>query len=584
MSDSTAAASLGPGLVRGRAREWLTRLRPRHALFLLCLVVVAYIVVGPLFFLTVGSFSTDLGSGGLGQLTLDNYVRAYSDGRVVSLLMNSLLFSGGSALVALVVGTGLAWITERTDTPLRSLFLSMSLIPLIMPGVLFAIGWILLIGPRAGILSTWFRDLTGLSFPLNVFSLPGMIVVAGLHWAPLAYLIMSGALRSQDPSLEEAALMSGAGRFTAARRIVMPLTTPALMSLILLLVVRGLETFEVPGLIGLPAGIEVFSSRIYLAVSSLPSDFGLGGAYAISLLVITAIGVGLYSRLTRETSKYATISGKGYRPSVIRLGRWRYLTTAILVLYFGCVVVLPALAIVWNSFLPFTQVPSWHSLSTLNLDNYRSALGLDQIRRAVVNSVLLSVGSASVVVIFGSVVSWLVVRSGIRGRGVLDQLAATALVFPGVVVGVALIWVYLTIPVPIYGTIWILFVAYLTRYMPYGIRFAMSSQVQVRAELEEAALMSGASAATTFRRVVLPLMFPALAAAWVYVVVVSMSEFSSVVFLWSPGSEVLSVVLFDFWVNGESGPAYALGSMLVLALTVLTAVYQRVSRSTGIKI
>jgi iron(III) transport system permease protein len=498
--------------------------------------------------------------------------------------MNSLLFSGGSALVALVVGTGLAWITERTDTPLRSLFLSMSLIPLIMPGVLFAIGWILLIGPRAGILSTWFRDLTGLSFPLNVFSLPGMIVVAGLHWAPLAYLIMSGALRSQDPSLEEAALMSGAGRFTAARRVVMPLTTPALMSLILLLVVRGLETFEVPGLIGLPAGIEVFSSRIYLAVSSLPSDFGLGGAYAISLLVITAIGVGLYSRLTRETSKYATISGKGYRPSVIRLGRWRYLTTAILVLYFGCVVVLPALAIVWNSFLPFTQVPSWHSLSTLNLDNYRSALGLDQIRRAVVNSVLLSVGSATVVVIFGSVVSWLVVRSGIRGRGVLDQLAATALVFPGVVVGVALIWVYLTIPVPIYGTIWILFVAYLTRYMPYGIRFAMSSQVQVRAELEEAALMSGASAATTFRRVVLPLMFPALAAAWVYVVVVSMSEFSSVVFLWSPGSEVLSVVLFDFWVNGESGPAYALGSMLVLALTVLTAVYQRVSRSTGIKI
>jgi iron(III) transport system permease protein len=577
---STFAGS--PNRVRTWFGERVSRLKPRHALYLVCLVVIAYIVIGPLIFLGVGSLSTELGNGAVGNLTFHNYVQAYGDTRVLTLLFNSLAFAGGSAILSLIIGTTLAWITERTDTPLRSAFLSMSLIPLIMPGVLFAIGWILLIGPRAGIISGWWKSLTGLGFPIDVFSLPGMILVAGLHWAPLAYLIMSAAFRSQDPSLEEAALMSGVGRFAAMRRIVLPVMMPALMSLILLLVIRGMETFEVPGLIGLPAGIEVFSSRIYLAVTELPANYGLGGAYSVSLLAITAIGVGLYSRLTRDSSRYATVTGKGFRPATVPLGRWRWLTSGILVLYFTVVVALPALAIMWNSFLPFTTVPTWDSLKRVSLDNYRLAFGLPQITHAVVNSILLSTLSATIIVLFGAVVAWLVVRTSIRGRAALDQLASTALVFPGVVVGIALIWVYLTLPIPIYGTIWILLVAYLTRYMPYGIRFASTSLMQVRGELEEASAMSGVGAAATFRRITIPLIWPGLIAGWVYIVVVSMSELSSVVFLWTPGKELLAVVLFDFWVNGDSGPAYALGTLLIIGLAILTAFYQRLSRRGGV--
>jgi iron(III) transport system permease protein len=575
-----AEAPLSRGVPRLRGA--LRRLRPRHLLFAICLVVVGYIVIGPLFFLGVGSLSSELSNGRIGDLTFDNYINAYTDSRVVELIVNSLVFSLGSSLTALVIGTGLAWITERTDTPLRSAFLAFSLIPLIMPGVLFAIGWILLIGPRAGILSGWWQDLTGLGMPLDIFSLPGMIVVAGIHWAPLAFLIMAAALRSQDPSLEEAALMCGGSRWSATRRVVLPLTVPALLSLLLLLILRGLETFEVPGLIGLPAGVEVFSSRIYLAVSQLPADYGVGGAYAVMLLAITAIGVTIYSRLTRDSSRYATVTGKGYRPSVAKLGKWRILTTAILIGYFLFVVILPALAIVWNSFMPFTTQPSLESAKLWTMKNYETALSAEQTGRSVLNSIFLSGSSATVIVLFGAVLAWLTVRSRIRGAVLLDHLTGTALVFPGVVVGIALIWVYLTLPVAIYGTIWILFIAYITRYLPFGLRFASGSMMQMHIELEEASLTSGATALKTFRRVTLPLIWPGLAAGWLYIVVVSMSELSSAVFLWSPPNWVLAVVMFDYWSNGDSGPVYALGSMLIGALVLLTVVYERVNKKVGV--
>lgn len=565
----------------GRA---LRAVRPRHLLFACCVVVVAYIVIGPLVFLGVGSFSSELSNGRIGDLTLDNYIHAYGDRRVIELITNSVLFSLGSSLVAMVVGTGLAWITERTDTPFRSAFLTFSLIPLITPGVLFAIGWILLIGPRAGVLSTWWRDLTGLGVPINVFSLPGMILVAGIHWAPLAFLIMSAAFRAQDPSMEEAAMMCGSSRWAATRRIVLPLTMPALLSLLLLLVLRGLETFEVPGLIGLPAGVEVFSSRIYLAVSNLPSDYGLGGAYAVTLLAITAVGVAIYTRLTKDASRFATVSGKAYRPSVVQLGRLRWVTFGILIVYLLAVVVLPALAVIWNSFMPFTSQPSVEAAKRWTFEHYATAFQSQETGRAVVNSVLLSAGSATVIVLFGAVLAWLTVRSKIRGVKVIEYLTATALVFPGVVVGISLVWLYLSLPVRIYGTIWILFIAYITRYLPFGLRFASSSMIQVHAELEEAAAMSGSTAMQTFRRVTLPLILPGLAAGWIYVVVVSMSELSSAIFLWSPPNWVLAVVMFDYWSNGDSGPVYALGSMLMVALVALTFVYQRVSKRSGVTV
>lgn len=579
---STATAP--PVLARppSRARAVIRSLRPRHLVFAVCLVIVAYIVIGPLVFLGVGSLSSELSHGSIGELTLQNYVNAYGDRRVIGLIFNSLTFALGSSLVALVFGTGLAWITERTDTPLRSAFLAVSLIPLIMPGVLFAIGWILLIGPRAGILSGWWRDLTGLGLPLDIFSLPGMIVIAGIHWAPLAFLIMSAAFRSQDPALEEAALMCGGSRLSAARRVVLPLTVPALLSLLLLLILRGLETFEVPGLIGLPAGVEVFSSKIYLAVSQLPADYGLGGAYAVMLLAITAIGVAIYSRLTKDASRYATVTGKGFRPAITRLGKWRILTASILVAYFLLVVVLPALAILWNSFMPFTTQPSVESAKMWTLEHYDTALTAEQTGRSVLNSVVLSVGSATVIVLFGAVLAWLTVRSRIRGAVVLEHLSATALVFPGVVVGIALIWVYLTLPVGIYGTIWILFIAYLTRYLPFGLRFASSSMMQMHVELEEASLTSGATALQSFRRVTLPLIWPGLAAGWLYIVVVSMSELSSAIFLWSPPNWVVAVVMFDYWSNGDSGPVYALGSMLIIALVGLTIAYGKVNKRYGV--
>ncbi len=195
---------------------------------------------------------------------------------------------------------------------------------------------------------------------------------------------------------------------------------------------------------------------------------------------------------------------------------------------------LPAFAIMWNSFMPFTTQPSIDSAKLWTFEHYDTAFSAEQTGRSVINSLGLSVGSATVIVLFGAVLAWITIRSRIRGAVILEHLSATALVFPGVVVGISLIWVYLTLPVNIYGTIWILFIAYLTRYLPFGLRFASSSMVQMHVELEEASLTSGATALQSFRRVMLPLIWPGLAAGWLYIVVVSMSELSSAVFLWEP--------------------------------------------------
>ena len=549
-----------------------------------CVAFTVYIAVIPLGFLLWQSFRTPQTAAVDAVFTVANYATAYGSSDTLQLFWTSIQFASGTALLAFLLGTALAWMNERTNTPFKSVFFALAMIPLIIPGILFTVAWILLASPQIGIINLVLQGWFGLEeAPFNIYSLRGMIWVDGLHYSPMAFLLMSAAFRAMDPSLEESATMSGANIFQVARRVTLRLTWPAIVATILILFVRAIESFEVPALLGLPAGIEVFTSAIYQAVHRYPSQVGLASAYAVALLFITSGGVYWVSKLSGRGSQYATMTGKGFRPRQIDLGRWRWATAAIFVVYFLLIVVLPFAVLLWSSFQRFYAVPSMEALGNLTLDSYRFILAYPNLGRTIWNSVALALGTATVVMLVTSVICWIVVKTSIRGRWLLDGVASLPIVFPGLVLGLAIMVFYLNVNIGVYGTIWIMLIAYVTRFMPYGLRYTTTSMVQIHKELEESAAMSGASWSTTFRRIILPLLKPGLLAGWIYVMIVSIRELSTSILLYSPDTQVMSIVIWELWENGQYVELSALGVLFIIALFVLVLIAQWLGRKYGVK-
>jgi iron(III) transport system permease protein len=550
----------------------------------LSVAFTVYIAVIPLGFLLWQSFRTPQTAAADAVFTLENYATAYGTTETLRLLWTSIQFALGTAVFAFGVGTVLAWMNERTNTPFKRVFFALSIIPLVIPSILFTVAWIFLASPQIGILNLVAASWLGLEAPLfNIYSLAGMIWVDGLHYSPMAFLLMTAAFRAMDPSLEESATMSGANIFQVAWRITLPLTWPAIVATVLILFVRAIEAFEVPALLGLPVGIQVFTSAIYQAVHRYPSQVGLASSYAVSLLVITTVGVFAVSKLSSQGSKYATMTGKGFRPRQIDLGRWRWLTAGIFLVYFFLIVVLPFAVLLWSSFQRFYAVPSVEALQNLTLDSYRFILSYPNLGRTVLNSVFLSFSAATIVMLVTSVICWIVVKTNIRGRWLLDNVASLPIVFPGLVLGLAIMIFYLNVDVGVYGTIWIMLLAYITRFMPYGLRYSTTSMLQIHKELEESAAMSGASWSTTFRRVILPLLKPGLLAGWIYVMIVSIRELSTSILLYSPDTQVVSIVIWELWENGQYVELSALGVLFIIALFMLVLAAQWVGKKYGVK-
>jgi iron(III) transport system permease protein len=314
-----------------------------------------------------------------------------------------------------------------------------------------------------------------------------------------------------------------------------------------------------------------------------PSDVGLASTYAVTLLAITSGGIFWQSRFARHGSRYATVGGKAYRPRRMDLGRWRYAAGGFLLLYAALVIGLPFLVLVWSSLQRFYAVPSLAALKTVSFDNYRAVIHYPNIGDAVWNSIILALATATAVMMLSAIIGWLVLRTKVPGRWLLDNIASLPMVMPGLVIGLAIMVTYLAFGGAIYGTIWILLIAYMTRFLPYGMRFNTASLLQLHKELEESAQLSGASWFTTFRRIVLPLLKPGLIAGWIYIVIVSIRELSSSVLLYSPGSEVVSVVLWEMWQNGQYVQLSALGVMLIGALFVVVLAAQAFGRRFGVR-
>ena len=377
--------------------------------------------------------------------------------------------------------------------------------------------------------------------------------------------------------------MSGANLWQVVWRITLALSWPAIFAILLILFVRAIESFEVPALLGMPAGIFVFTSAIYEAIHRYPSQIGLASSYGVTLLLLTSAGVWFQSRLSSSGQRYSTVTGKGFRPRRIDLGRWRYLTAAIFIVYFLLIVAAPLLVLLWSSVQKYYSVPSMAALANLTLDPYRFILNHPTFLRAVGNSLLLCLASATIIMLVTSVICWIVVKTRIPGRWLLDNLASLPIVFPGLVLGLAIMVFYLNVDAGIYGTIWILLIAYITRFMPYGIRYNTASMLQIHKELEESAAMSGASWGATFVRVVLPLLKPGLVAGWIYVAIVSLRELSSSILLYSPGTEVVSIMIWELWENGQYVELSALGVMLIVLLFALVMLAQFAGSRFGVR-
>jgi iron(III) transport system permease protein len=573
-----ATVALEPAAGRAGARTRLLRavLRPQTVVLGAVVAVVAYLALVPLGFLLWNTFVDD------GRLTLDAVTEAYSRAGLRPMVVSSLVFAGGSTLLAVPLGTVLAYLVVRTDLPGKGLMFAASLVPLVIPGILHTIAWIFLLSPNIGIYNDALAVLPGAP-RFDVFSMGGMILVEGVHLSPLVFLLMVAAFRSMDPALEESAVMSGARLPTVVRRVTLPLVRPALYGAVLIMAIRALEAFEVPALLGIPGGIWVFTSQIWRSLRGFPPDYASAGAFAVSLLVITSAGVFAHGRLSRRGRAWQTVTGRGFRPRPIPLGRWRWPAFGLLTVWFLLVVAAPVLVLLYVSTQRYYSSPSWSTLGDASLDNYRYVFDHPQAMRALRNSFLLGVGSATGVVFFTAMAAWLVVRTKARGRWVVDNLATLPLVVPGLVMGVALLFVYLRSPVPVFGTLWILFIAYCTRYLPYGMRYSTGSMYQVAGELEESAQVCGATWWQTFRRIDLPLVMPGLVAGWIYIVLVSVRELSSSILLYSPGNEVLSVLIWEQWENGQFTELAALGVVMVAGLLVLVMVARRLGASVGLR-
>lgn len=541
--------------------------------------LIAFLSLQPTAMLLYGSI-VDAPLGRPGKLTLENYRIAYSDPETFEVILNSFVFAAGSAFLSVAFAAVIAWVVVRTNAPGRRMLELVAVVPNIMPPLLIAVAWTLLLNPSTGAVNTLMMSALGLATaPFNVYSMPGMIFVEGLVLTPLAFLIIAAALRSMDPALEEAARMSGSAHLKTVRRVTLPLVRPAILAAAILNFVRAIESFDTPAVLALPARIDVFTSKIYKeALDAFPPNHNLAASYAMSLLAITLALVYVYRMMIRRAERFATVTGKGFRPAQVELGRARYLATAVAGAILLLLVVFPFAILVLTSLLPYFPMPLHEALRLLTVKHYTTIATDERVWTAVQNSLFLAVVGPTLCMLLASLTAYITVKTTVVGRGIVEGLSFLPFAFPGTALGIGLLWAYVHFPIPVIATVWILLIAYITRFLPYGLRSMTATIVQIHRELEEASQISGGGFAVTFRKILLPLMKPGFLAGWILLATIFIREFSLSVFLYTPASEPIGPLLYHLWLDGLHGRMAAVGVLVTLLCMALVMVATRFAR------
>lgn len=546
------------------------------SLFALGLMALLALLVGaPVAMVLLMSFRTGIPGEG-GPLTLVNYVKAYTDPGTYEIVMNTLLFAGGTVAVTLLFAVPMVWLLMRTDLPLKNTVYVLMTVGILIPVFLRTIAWILLFSPRIGLVNQWASQIFGLDRPLvSLYNIPGMAFIQGISFVPAAFFMLAAAYRTMDPALEEAAYTSGVGKLQTFLRINIPITLPAVAGVMVYLLMTAIAVFEVPAIIGFPARIFVLSSVIYISANpptGLP-DYGQAGAYGAGMLVVGLILAYLYFRLIREGKKYTVITGRGYRPREIALGRWKWPALAFVTFYLSMEVFAPFLVLLWTSLLPHLQLPSAAALSSVTVKNYRTIFDHAGIL-PFINTAILMFGVPSATMLLSVLVSWLVVRTQVSFRGVLDTMAFLPHTIPSILLAVGLGYLGLAYRniFPVYGTIVIIVIAHTVNWIAYGTRTANGVMIQVHRELEEAGKVSGASTPRVLGRIVLPLVAAGIFNSWVWISMLSYREVTMALTLGSRKNAVVSTLVFQFWSSGWVPEVAALGMVLIAFAVIIVTV------------
>ena len=506
--------------------------------------------------------------------TFENYTTIFFDPVTYRLLRNTLVYAGGSVLEALIIAFVLAWTTERTDIRGSSLIRTCMFISLALPPLAITLGWILLLNPGNGIVNVFIRNVTGMQEgPFDIYTMELMIFISGLALAPTMYVMLCGILRNMDPQLESAAQAAGSNRWAVLWHVTLPLVTPGLLSVAIYSSMLMVQVFDTPLVIGLTAGVPVLSTRIYTLSSpegALP-EYGLAAAFGVLLLGLAMVFMWGYFRAVGVSEKFQVVTGRGFRPRKIKLGRWRFVAIGFSLVYFALMLP-PLLTLLWTSLLRFYEVPSWEALRQLTLANYQTVIHLTVVKRAVGNTTIMVLSTATITMVLASIISWCSIRSRTRWTRWLDVLAFAPMAVPGIVMGVAVLLAY--IHTPLYGTIWVIVLAQVTVSLPFGTRTMNGALVQIHKDLENAAAASGAPWLTSLKTILLPLLLPHFLNGWLWTAAHSMRDLTIPFLLRTTENVVISPTLLQLWNTPNYPGASALAILMILALMALVVPVQ----------
>lgn len=575
-----------PAAILNIIERW--RVTPQRIMVVVLVVYLTWQVIVPLLALAFASFK-DVRPSDPTFLNLDftvaNFREVLTNQRLWRITTTTGVFAAASSLLAVAIGGFLAWVTTQTNAPLRGVVASLVLYQLAVPELLSPIAWNFLLGRDIGFINVVWRDLTGAAGPLlDVQSLPGMIWVQAFLLVPVVYLFAVPAISGIDRSMEEAALTSGASNFGVMKDVTFRLSAPALTAILILVAVRAWESFEVPWLLGFPVGIQTYATQIFFSTITPPSDTGLIAGYAIPMLTVAVLLVLWYGKFNKKAGEYATVSGKSYRSQIGKLARgarWSVAGAALFLV--GTGILFPFLMLVWMSLLPFYRPPSLEALEFVNFDAYARVFASDRVIGAFLNSLIIGLGCALIIVAVSSLAAWLVLRTAQRGRRLVDTLTFLPMSIPNIIVGICFLWLYFLLPVPLLGNHLGVTLAYVTLFLAIGARNIYARMHQLHPELDEAARVSGASMFAMFRTVTIPGLSSAIIATAIYVVVWAFKELPNALLLSSPTTRTAAAFIFDMSTAATVGEQAAVGLVVIAFLVVLVTLFQLIARRYGLR-
>jgi iron(III) transport system permease protein len=539
----------------------------------LLLAILGFLVIYPVLTLLLGALTdTNPVVEGLSfrHLSIANFLTVLSNPNVVEALFNTLVACGGGTVIAVAIGLLFSWIVVRTNTPFKGLIAAASILPLFAPPLVAGVAWSILGSPKTGLINTVFK-WAGLDWHVNLYSLSGLVFVFGIYYAPYVYMFTSSALCNMDPSLEEAAEISGASAFATLFSVTLPLIMPAIVSGMLLSFIVMLGIYGIPAVLGAPANINVLTTYIFKLTNWSPPLYNTAAAVAIILTVVTGFLVFLQQKVLSGRS-YTAVAGKAFRPRSLDLGPWSWLTFALGLIYLLVVVILPMLALIVAAFRRFMFIRDAAALFDMrqySLMHFNSIFDNPLTLNSIYNAVEVGIITAIVGGALAFAIGYTIHRTNLPGRRSIDLIATVPVAIPGLVIGVAYLWAWIGVPGGLYGTIWILALAFIARFMPETVKALSTSFLQIHRELEDAAWVCGKGTLATIGTIVLPLARPGVIASMTLLFVLAIRELGSSLFLCTSSTMVMSVLLLDYYEGGNIGKTAAFSLVQTVLLGVL---------------